>query len=89
VAGVSAAAALPDPELSHRRPFAAASPAQVKAALIPEEAAEFHRQWRDAMVDAADSLDLTAVQALLESWRRVAWTPWSAGTRRCGGWRWR
>jgi hypothetical protein len=31
-----------------RPPFADASPAQVRAALLPEDAAEFDRQWQDA-----------------------------------------
>lgn len=56
-----------------RPPFADASPAQVRAALIPEEAAEFDRQWREVMRAATDTLDLTDVLAVLESWRRVAW----------------
>lgn len=70
--GVTAAAAGPPPE--PRRPlFADASPAQVRAALIPEEAAEFDGQWREVMARATDTLDLTEVLAVLESWRRVAW----------------
>lgn len=70
--GVTAAAAGPPPE-PHRPPFADASPAQVRAALIPEEAAEFDHQWREVMTRATDTLDLTEVLAVLESWRRLAW----------------
>jgi hypothetical protein len=44
----------------------------VRAALIPEEAAEFEREWREAMARATDTLDLSEVLATLESWRRVA-----------------
>lgn len=69
---VTAAAA--EPPVQPRRPlFADASPAQVRAALIPEEAAEFDHQWRDVMARATDTLDLTEMLAVLESWRRVAW----------------
>ena len=69
---MTACAAGPPPE-PHRRPlFVDASPAQVRAALIPEEAAEFDHQWREVMARATDTLDLTEVLAVLESWRRVA-----------------
>lgn len=47
--------------------------------MIPEEAAEFDHQWREAMAQATESLDLTEVLALLESWRRVAWMTNEAG----------
>ena len=53
-------------------PFTAASPAQVRAALIPEDAARFDRQWRAAMASATETLDLAGVHAVLESWRNVA-----------------
>jgi hypothetical protein len=55
------------------QPFAGASPAQVRAALTPEDVARFDRQWHAAMRVATDTLDLTAVHELLDSWRRVAW----------------
>ncbi|MQA63611.1 MAG: hypothetical protein GEU86_19510 [Actinophytocola sp.] len=40
--------------------------------MISEEAAEFDQQWRDVMTRATETLDLPAVLATLESWRRVA-----------------
>jgi hypothetical protein len=43
---------------------------QVRAALIPEEAAEFDQQWREVMARATETLDLSEVLATLESWRR-------------------
>jgi hypothetical protein len=49
-----------------------APPAVVRAALLPEDVARFDEQWRAAMAAATDSLDLTEVFLLLESWRRVA-----------------
>lgn len=69
---MSAAVAGPPPD-PQRPPFADASPAQVRAALIPEEATEFDQQWRQVMTIATDTLDLTEVLATLESWRRIAW----------------
>lgn len=63
----------PEPRRGHGAPsFAEASPAEVRAALIPEEAAEFDRQWREVMARATESLDLSEVLATLDSWRRVA-----------------
>ena len=49
-----------------------ASPAEVRAALIPEEAAEFDREWRSVMSRAIETLDLSEVLEALVSWRRVA-----------------
>jgi hypothetical protein len=54
------------------RSFADASPAEVRAALIPEEAAEFDQQWREVMARATETLDLSEVLDTLDSWRRVA-----------------
>jgi hypothetical protein len=54
-------------------PFAEATPAEVRAALIDESAAEFDRHWRETMVSATESLDLAAVNEMLDGWRRLAW----------------
>jgi hypothetical protein len=51
----------------------------VRAALIPENAAEFDRQWREVMAKAIEILDLTEVLETLESWRRVAWLTMANG----------
>lgn len=59
--------------------WAEATPAQVRAALAPESAAEFDRQWRAALVGAADSYDLTVVHQCLDGWRRVARITAAAG----------
>lgn len=59
--------------------FTDASPAQVRAALIPEEAAEFDQQWREAMARATETLDLAEVMETLESWRLVARLTAAAG----------
>ena len=67
------AAAGESPANAGRPPFADASPAELRAALIPEDAAEFDRQWREVMTRATENLDLAEVLATLESWRRIAW----------------
>ncbi len=70
---VRVTAAAPDPRYGRSGPsFADASPAQVRAALIPEEAEQFDLEWREVMARATDSLDLTEVFETLESWRFVA-----------------
>ncbi|MGH3778419.1 MAG: DUF6247 family protein [Pseudonocardiaceae bacterium] len=67
------AAATPGPRHGGRgRSFFDATPAEVRAALIPEEAAEFDRQWREVMAKATETLDLAEVLETLDSWRRVA-----------------
>lgn len=73
------AAATPEPRRGAGRSFADASPAQVRAALIPEEAAEFEREWGAVMASATERLDLTEVFETLESWRRVARLTAAAG----------
>jgi hypothetical protein len=54
------------------RDYLDATPREVRAALIPEERADFDLSWRKALAEAAESLDLTGVQETLDSWRRVA-----------------
>jgi hypothetical protein len=58
---------------SEEVPFAGASPAVLRAALTPEDAAVFDLQWREAMAVAIETLDLAGVHAVLEAWRPVAW----------------
>lgn len=70
---MTAAASAPGPRDGRTGPsFADATPAQVRAALIPEEAAEFEQRWREAMAEAAKSLDLAGVFDLLDEWRLIA-----------------
>jgi hypothetical protein len=66
----AAAAHVPEPG-SGRPPFA--SPAQVRAALSRQDAAEFDRQWRAVMAKATEALDLSDVHRTLTAWRRIAW----------------
>src|SRR5689334_5403020 len=59
-------------EPSPPRSFRDASPREVRAALVPEEQADFDQQWRTAMIEATESLDLADVSRILDSWRRRA-----------------
>ena len=74
-----AADSAPTPD---RPPFTDASPAQVRAALLPEDAAEFDRQWQDVMAHATRELDLSEVHRTLNRWRRVAWVTTATGPER-------
>lgn len=40
--------------------------------MLPEEAGDFDREYRQVMREAMETLDLTAVLEMLERWRRVA-----------------
>lgn len=54
----------------------------MRAALLPEDAARFDRQWQDVMARATRDLDLTEVHATLDDWRRVAWVTTTTGPER-------
>lgn len=54
-------------------PFADASPAEIRAALLDEEKPDFDQQYRHALDTAAESLSLDELHETLESWRRIAW----------------
>lgn len=55
-------------------PFSTSTPREIRAALTGEEIGHFDREYRQVMADAAESLDLSGVLAMLERWRRVAWS---------------
>lgn len=55
-------------------PFLNASPAEIRAALLPEEQPDFDRDYQHALTVAAESLDLDELHATLEAWRRIAWS---------------
>lgn len=63
----------PNPPDRARPPFAEASPAQIRAALTPDDAAAFDRQWQTLMQRATERLDLAEVHEALAAWRQVAW----------------
>jgi uncharacterized protein DUF6247 len=56
------------------QPVSASTPREIRAALAGEEIAHFDREYRRAMADAAESLDLSGVVSMLKRWQRVAWS---------------
>jgi Family of unknown function (DUF6247) len=52
----------------------ASTPREIRVALTGEEIAHFDREYRHAMADAAESLDLSGVVSMLRRWQRVAWS---------------
>lgn len=56
-----------------RPPFATAAPAEIRAALIPEERPRFDDEYRRALEVAAETFSLEELEATLTSWRRIAW----------------
>lgn len=54
-------------------PYADASPAEIRQALIPEELPQFEREYTEALRVAAEQYRLDALTQCLESWRRIAW----------------
>jgi uncharacterized protein DUF6247 len=53
--------------------FVDASPAEIRAALIPEEQSKFDREYRRALQVTAETFSLEELDETLESWRRIAW----------------
>lgn len=49
-----------------------ASPATIRARLLPEDAERFLAAYQAALVDARDALDLTPVFEVVEHWRQIA-----------------
>ncbi len=59
------------PEAGHPlRPGAA--PHAIRAHLLPEDRDEFEVEYRRALFEARESLDLTELFKMLEHWRRMA-----------------
>ena len=52
----------------------ASTPREIRAVLTGEEIAHFDHEYRHAMADAAESLDLSGVVSMLRRWQRVAWS---------------
>lgn len=50
------------------------APSATRAALPPQEAGEFDREYRLVMAEATETLDLTAVIQMLRRWQRVVWS---------------
>ena len=53
----------PDPDLQ-----------AIRAALLPEDVADFDQEFRVVMAEATSTMDLTGVSAFIERWWRVAWS---------------
>ena len=49
------------------------TPAAIRDALIDEERVEFERAYQEAMLEAAQTLDLTRVLDVLRNYHRIAW----------------
>lgn len=59
--------------MPRRHPLApGASPAAIRAALLPEDRAMFDEAYTGALDEARADLDLTALHDVVERWRRVA-----------------
>jgi hypothetical protein len=56
------------------QPVSASTPREIRAALSGQEVADFDREYRRTMADAAESLDLSGVVSMLRRWQRVAWS---------------
>lgn len=54
-------------------PYADASPAELRAAILPEDREEFDEQYQAALDAARTTLRLDELEAFLVGWRRVAW----------------
>jgi hypothetical protein len=66
---------MPSPSASDgEQTVSAPTPLEIRAALTGEETAHFDREYRRAMADAAESLDLSRVISMLKRWQRVAWS---------------
>jgi hypothetical protein len=56
------------------QPVSASTPREIRAALTGAEVADFDREYRRTMADAAESLDLSGVVSMLRRWQRVVWS---------------
>ncbi|HEU0127257.1 MAG TPA: DUF6247 family protein [Pseudonocardiaceae bacterium] len=54
-------------------PYADASPAELREAILPEERDQFDASFRRALDQVAQTLTLDALDSFLQHWRRVAW----------------
>lgn len=57
-----------------RDPIPEATPRAIRAALSPAEAGQFDSEFRQAMAEATEALDLTGVLKLLQQWQKIAWS---------------
>lgn len=69
---------------SSRVPYATASPAELREAILPEDRVQFDAGYRAALDAAAQTLRLDELDAWLSHWRRIAW---SVSWKGHDGWR--
>lgn len=55
-------------------PFADASPAEIRDALIPEERGLFEAEYAEALREATEEYSLAKLYRVMECWRRIAWS---------------
>lgn len=60
--------------MAHSAPGSELSPRSIRAALLPDDVGAFDSEYRQAMAEATETLDLNPVLDLLERWRRIAWS---------------
>ena len=53
-------------------PFATASPAQLREAILPEDVPQFDASFRRALDEVGRTRHLDALESFLEHWRRIA-----------------
>jgi hypothetical protein len=63
-------------------PLPGATPGEIRAALHPEYRGAFERDYRDALDEAARSLDLAGVHDVVEHWRIRSWITRDAAEHR-------
>jgi hypothetical protein len=51
-----------------------ATPHAIRSALVGDEVGDFDREYRQALAEAAETLDLSGVLDMLRRWQRVAWS---------------
>lgn len=66
-----------------KTPFADATPAEIRAVLLPEELPGFEGQYREALRVAAETYSLDKLDAVLRTWRRIAWMTGSDPETHC------
>lgn len=64
------------------RPYADASPEELRVTILPEDREAFDEQYRAALTAAADTLRLDKLEAFLAHWRRTAWSQTDMGPER-------
>lgn len=57
-----------------RFPYADASPAELRDAILPEDQDSFDDGYQRALDAAAQTLHLDELEAFLSHWRRIAWS---------------